>query len=136
MSQRPQDPPQTEQPLYFERTGSNPGLPTVPPPVPTPAPASSGTFIPLPQWLVQLVPILVVIIAAALAFASQRSDVESLKAVVQDLKNDRISRELFNARMQEQERNNSRIEGKVDNIEKLVRNMYERNQPKERSDGR
>lgn len=113
-------------PLAQSHPISSPTLQPIPvmhvpvsPPVSAPQPS-----IPFPPWLLQIIQIIVILVGASIALGVQREQIEQLRETVHELKATSMAREVFTVKMQEQERNNKRIEDKVDRIESLIQGIY------------
>lgn len=131
--QQPADP--------FGRPTTDPGQvagPPMPPPVyqaPTsnPPPPPSPQALTIPVWLVQLVPIALLIASAVMVFATQRADVDLLKASIQEFKNQQqtyVTRQIFDLKLAEQERAQNQLNARLDKIETLINGLYDRLPPK------
>ena len=99
-------------------------------------PQSSASFT-LPLWVVQLVPIILIVAAAVTAYAATRSDVEQAKTAIVEIKAVQarapasfVPRETFDIKVKEQEDSLARIEKTTERLENLVQGLYERLPPK------
>jgi hypothetical protein len=136
----------------FGRPITDPGAPTAPAagytvvvqqPAPAPAPAQTpaanstppqgGSGVTIPLWLIQLVPLLLLIGSAVAVFTTQRADVDQLKQSVADVKiaQERdhqlyVTKQVFDLRFTEQERAQSQLNARLDRIESLISGIYER----------
>lgn len=110
-------------------------LPAVPQPqiqspyVATPSPVSASAQqnnFDLSKILSPGLQLVVLLVAMAVAWGAQQTQITNLQETVQELKKDRISREVFSNKIEEQDRTNQRLESKIDKIDGLIRGLYEK----------
>jgi len=100
----------------------------------TPQPPQGGNSggisgISIPQWLIQLIPIVAILVAAVVAFAQQRATVEQTRESLIELKKtqkDFVEKELFNVKMKEVEKLEDGINKRFDKIETMLNSLSEK----------
>ena len=107
--------------------------PTVQGQTQTPSAMNGPSGITIPQWLVQLIPLLVLLFGAATVYATQKADVDQLKASLVEIKikqdqqaQNFVSRQVFEVKMMEADKNQAKLDNRLDRIETLINGIYDR----------
>lgn len=87
----------------------------------------------IPSWVLQAVPVIMVLVGSATVFAQQRADVEQLKEAVAEIKvlqnqqpQQYVSRQVFDMKMTENEKYQAQLNTRLDKIENLINGLYDR----------
>lgn len=112
---------------------ANPTPQTVPTMSPTPPTTSKTLGVTIPAWIMQILPVLLVLVGAVSAFAQQRADVEQLKQTmvryeeIQREQSDRfVSKQIFDLKMNENEKYQIQMNSRFDKLEGLINGLYDR----------
>jgi hypothetical protein len=106
-----------------------------PPPPPPPQAAAAAPSPPLPPnitipgWVVQILPVIVIVTGAVAVFAQQRADVDQLKTSLIELKSANsafVSKQVFEIKMNEYDKYQAQMNARFDKLEGLINGLYDR----------
>ncbi len=93
----------------------------------------NGGGLTIPSWALQVVPLILLLAGSATVFAQQRADVDQLKEAVAEIKilqnqqpQQYVSKQIFDMKMTENEKNQTQLNGRLDKIENLISGLYDR----------
>lgn len=87
----------------------------------------------IPQWILQLIPVIALLAGAVMVFAQQRADVEQLKESLIEIKTIQstqtqqfVSKQIFELKMNETEKTQTQMNQRFDKLESLLNGLYDR----------
>jgi hypothetical protein len=105
----------------------------VPPPQVVMPPPQPLTGIVIPQWVLQIVPLAILLVSASLVFATQRADVDQIKQNLLEMRSAHdvdkrtfVTQQVFDLKLGELERIQGQINARLERIEALISGIYDR----------
>jgi hypothetical protein len=96
-------------------------------PAAQPPPTPSGVTI--PQWVMQIIPVVALISGAMMLFAQQRADVGMLKTALAEIKVQQqvyVTKQIFDLKMSEYDKYQAQMNARFDKLEGLINGLYDR----------
>ena len=98
-------------------------------PAPAPQPPPTGLGVTIPQWVMQIIPVVALVAGAIMLFAQQRADVDMLKGAIVEMKSQQqvyVTKQIFDLKMTEYDKYQVQMNARFDKLEGLINGLYDR----------